>query len=247
MNLLLIRPVEVLSPQIIRITGDRARHLRDVLKVSVGSRLRVGIPNGPQGQGVVKSVEADILIQHDLDGKSPPESSCGSDIHLILAMPRPRVLGRILSHVASLGVSSLTLCRSWHVEKSYLASDILNKERLKEHLLDGLEQARLTRVPQVNVFPLFRPFVEDRLDELLPRGSRWLLHPESGQGMAEVQVTRDQPLVLAIGPERGWTPFECDLLEERGFERVHLGAAILRVETALVTAIAQARLRQCLA
>jgi len=40
-------------------------------------------------------------------------------------------------------------------------------------------------------------------------------------------------LVLAVGPDGGWVPFEADLLEKHGFRPFSLGPRILRVETAV--------------
>ena len=51
-------------------------------------------------------------------------------------------------------------------------------------------------------------------------------------------------MVLAIGPEGGWSPRDRELLRTAGFEGMRLGPRILRTETAGLAAIAalQARL-----
>ena len=41
------------------------------------------------------------------------------------------------------------------------------------------------------------------------------------------------PMVLAIGPEGGWVPFEVELLEAHGFQRFTSGPRVLRVDTAV--------------
>jgi len=45
-------------------------------------------------------------------------------------------------------------------------------------------------------------------------------------------------VVLALGPERGWSPAERDLLRSEGFALAHLGPRVLRAETAAVAAVA---------
>jgi len=45
------------------------------------------------------------------------------------------------------------------------------------------------------------------------------------------------PVVLALGPERGWSPDERTQLRAAGFTLAHLGSRVLRVETALVAAL----------
>jgi RsmE family RNA methyltransferase len=120
------------------------------------------------------------------------------------------------------------------VEKSYLSSPVLRPDRIRKHLLDGLEQAQDTVLPEVHLEPRFRPFVEDRMDALLGPGERWLLHPgEEGPRTP----SDDGRLALAIGPEGGWVPFERDLLQARGFRPLGFGARTLRTETVVPYAL----------
>ena len=46
-------------------------------------------------------------------------------------------------------------------------------------------------------------------------------------------------MLLAVGPEGGWTDEEVALLEEHGFARYSLGSRILRTDTATVALLAQ--------
>lgn len=246
MNLLLARLQEIENPQTLRISGARRDHLADILGVVPGSEVRIGFPDSCQGVGVVESVGDIIRIKHSLDLSAPPESPIPL-IHIILAMPRPKVLGRVLSHLAAQGVASISLIRSWHVEKSYFQTELTKESKSREQLLDGLEQARDTRLPKFAIYPLFRPFVEDVLDEIVPVKGRILAHPVEAQPMSTLRVAARRPVTIAIGPERGWTPFECELFEAHGFERFSLGKRILRVETALTAAVAQIQLLQDLA
>ena len=48
-------------------------------------------------------------------------------------------------------------------------------------------------------------------------------------------------LVMALGPERGWGPADREALRAAGFTLVHLGTRVLRVETAVVAALAITR------
>ena len=51
------------------------------------------------------------------------------------------------------------------------------------------------------------------------------------------------PIAIALGPERGWSAAERSLLRAGGFELAHLGARVLRTETAAVAAISIAKAR----
>ena len=71
---------------------------------------------------------------------------------LLLALPRPKMLKRVLQSVTSLGVKQLYLLNSYRVEKSYWGSPLLQADKLQEQLLLGLEQACDTILPQVHLF-----------------------------------------------------------------------------------------------
>ena len=44
-------------------------------------------------------------------------------------------------------------------------------------------------------------------------------------------------IVLAVGSERGWSAGERDLLRQHHFQFAHLGARVLRTETAVIAAL----------
>jgi RsmE family RNA methyltransferase len=231
MNLLLLSPDELSADGTARLTGDRLCHLREVLGVRPGSTVRAGVVGGNVGTAEILALtETEAVLRPALD--QPPPSRPGVD--LVLALPRPKALRRVLAAAASLGVDRLVLLAAARVEKSYLASPVLRPDRIRKHLLDGLEQAQDTLLPEVHLEQRFRPFVEDRMDALLGPGERWLLHP-GDEGPRT--PSDDGRLALAIGPEGGWVPFERDLLQSRGFHPLGFGARTLRTETVVPYAL----------
>src|SRR6267154_4034113 len=107
--------------------------------------------------------------------EEPPPERPGVD--LLLAIPRPKALRKVLPAVASLGVYRVVLVNAARVEKSYVDSSVLRLDSMRELLIVGLEQARDTRLPEVLVRERFRPFVEDELDALWPGTGRLVAHP----------------------------------------------------------------------
>ncbi|WP_163782698.1 RsmE family RNA methyltransferase, partial [Myxococcus vastator] len=161
----------------------------------------------------------------------------------LLAIPRPKALKKVLPAVASLGVDRIVLVNAARVEKSYFDSKVLDAAFVRELLLQGLEQARDTQLPEVLVRERFRPFVEDELDAVFGLQSlRLLPHPPAEQPLRALGVGLAQRVVLAIGPDGGWVPFEADLLEAHGFRPFSLGPRILRVETAVPVLLGQVAL-----
>jgi RsmE family RNA methyltransferase len=239
-NLLLLFDEDFLPDGTARLTGRRAQHAREVLRAEPGETLRVGRLGGLTGTGeVLENTESALHLRVTLT--DPPPARAGVD--LLLAIPRPKALKKVLPAVASLGVDRVVLVNAARVEKSYFDSKVLAPAFVQELLLQGLEQARDTRLPEVHIRERFRPFVEDELDALFGRESlRLLPHPPARQPLTATGVATAPRVVLAIGPDGGWVPFEADLLEAHGFHPFTLGPRILRVETAVPVLLGQVAL-----
>jgi len=244
-NLLLLeaRELEGHQPDSARVTlgpGRRTRHLLRVLRVKVGDEVRVGVLDGPQGRGRVTDIDQttqQVTLALRFRTQQPPEGP--GDDTLLLAVPRPRVLARCLADATALGFGRIILCRSWRVDKSHLGSSVLQEEELRRHLILGLEQACRTGLPAVSVLPLFKPLVEDHLEDLLPPGPRFVAHPAATTPVHRGRIAAGEPFTLALGPEGGFIPYEVEALEARGFQAVSSGPGPLRVETALAVLCGQ--------
>lgn len=226
-NLLLFSAADRCDPGHIRISGRRLQHLRQVLGASVGDQLRVGEIEGLIGTGLVQELDDErAILSVTLD--QPPTDKL--PLRLVLALPRPKMLRRILRTAAELGVPELHLINSYRVEKSYWQTPALAPPTVREYLLQGLEQARDTIVPAVHCHRRFKPFVEDTLPGLASDHLALLAQPGE-----HPPCPRDAraPTLLVIGPEGGFIPYEVDKLQAAGCRAVSLGPRILRVETAL--------------
>lgn len=231
MNLLLLLPEYRLADDLWRIDGARYRHITDTLGLGPGDRLRAGVLDGAVGHArIVTRTDDHLTVRFHAEAEPPAPLP----LTVILALPRPKMLKRIILDATSLGVKTLVLLNSWKVDKSYWQTPELKGELLREKMVLGLEQAMDTRMPALVLAPRFKPFVEDELEALTAGTRKLLAHPGEYPPMP---AQLDEPLSLAIGPEGGWTPYEVEMLCERGFACHSLGARILRVETALPTLV----------
>jgi len=234
MNLILVEESELRPDGTVRIDGRRAHHLAKVLKTKPGDKVRIGCLNGLCGQAELLAWEGgEALLQCELT--DPPPARPGID--LLLAVPRPKALKRVLSTAAMLGVDRMILINAARTEKSFFQSAALEPSTVHRLFLEGAEQARDTRLPQLLLRALspFSRVLQDELDELLgPAALRLLPHPVAPSIHDALELpSGDRRIALAVGPEGGWVPFEVDLLQAHGFCPVSLGPRILRVETAV--------------
>ncbi len=233
MNLILINENDLTEKDKVVLKGRRLKHIVEVLKSVPGDYLTVGMLNGLIGTARVIHI-SDKKAELNVQFIQPPPKPL--DLILILALPRPVVLNRLLMTAASLGVKTIFLIHSRRVEKSYWSSPVLNPLSMEEQFILGLEQAKDTLLPAIHLRKRFKPFVEDELPGLIKGKTALLAHPTPR--MESFSKTKG-PVTLMIGPEGGFIPYEVDLLQTIGFQTFSLGERILKVETAVCAAVAK--------
>lgn len=233
MNLILLEPADFIDAERVVLRDRRLAHLREVHRAEAGETLRVGRLGGEMGEGrLLRLDSASAELQVRFDQPPPPKLP----ITLLLALPRPKMLRRVLQTVATMGVPRLVLLNSYRVEKSFWQTPFLQPAAIREQLILGLEQARDTVLPEVIIEKRFKPFVEDRLPQLAAGSLGLVGHPGD---FPHCPRAVEHPVTLAIGPEGGWIPYEVEKLAEAGLTPVQLGERILRVETAVSALLAR--------
>lgn len=241
MNLLLIYESELVSDSRAKVTGSRVRDLIEWHALCPGVEVQAGLENGLIGTAHIESVSAD-LIELSLSFERRPPSK--KEIIAVVAVPRPQTVKKLIHLACTLGLKQLHLIRSMNAQKSYLTSGALQQEAIQTEVRKGLEQAVDTVAPVIEVHRRFRPFVEERLSAIaasLPEPqSRLIADTRSTTPLREIFATRalsPRSTVVAIGAEAGWSAYEIEQFQKRGFLPVSLGDRILRVETALTVLV----------
>ena len=112
MNLLLLEHSDFIDEGVVELSGRRLKHMLKVQKISVGSVLKAGVLNGQTGAAtIVKILPNSVIAQVDLREKPLPILP----LTIILALPRPKMLKRIIQTLATLGVKNIYLLNTWKV------------------------------------------------------------------------------------------------------------------------------------
>jgi len=230
-NCIVLEPAEVppVAPATsVELRGRRARHVIQVLRGQPGQRVRVGALGGRLGHAVVASLSDDGVALESIELDTEPPAAL--PVTLCVALPRPKSLRRVLHAATTLGVKRIVLLESWRVDKSYWQSPLLTPEAIRSVLILGLEQAVDTILPTVEIQRRFRPFVEDDVPALIQGTTAVVAHPGSAES---IPAEMPGPMTLFVGPDRGFTPFEIDLLTSNGVSPRRLGPRVLRVDEAV--------------
>jgi RsmE family RNA methyltransferase len=232
-NLIIVEPDEVIDGEV-RLGDFRATHIREVLKAGVGSILKVGVADGLRGNGTVLAIsERQVELKLELTEESP----CGW-CDLILAMPRPRVLKRLLPQLAAMGVANIWVTGAARVEKCYFGAHWLHPEGYRPLLIEGLMQAGTTTMPRLHLQPQWNHFTTEILPELSLGSSCYLAHPTQTATPLTANSNSNQKVVLAVGPEGGWLKDELAVFTHNNYSHLSLGPRILRSDTACIALLA---------
>ncbi len=211
--------------------GARARHLIEGLGVEPGARVRVAVVDEALGWAEVVSCERDRVevefVLDDAPAKKLP-------LTLIAGLTRPKAARRLLVDAAAAGVERVVLVGTWRVPKSYWQSPSLQPAAIDADVARGVALAGDCILPRVDTVAAFKPFAEDVLPRLVAGSTALVAVPEATERCERAQPG---PVVLCIGPDRGFTDYERDLLMAAGCRPVSLGHRTLRVHAAVHVAI----------
>lgn len=207
-----------------------------------------------------------LKVQPDSLRAPPPRPL----VRLLLGVPFPRVVKQLWPVLASFAVESVVYAPSDLTNPAYLKTSSLVESEYDQVLRDGLSQAEETRMPQVSVTSKTVLEIAQQMGgedennttkELLNLQDlalcKLVLHvggtfpsirqcflQRSASGNDNSNDNNNMPfkkILLAIGPERGWTDTEIQTFQKMGFRVASLGSPILKTETAVVAGISLAR------
>jgi RsmE family RNA methyltransferase len=246
--------------------GDfRTIHVAKILGLKNGDTIRCGVVSNQQHGGFITDEatiqwipEGKVKKAEPLGNGLPPgslqifltnlvsadEVIARPSVSLILALPRPLALGRMLPMISQMGVDTLVLTESKKVPKDYFGSHLFRNNLL----IEGLCQSGDVRLPKIIVARNLSKFLEAELNNVFPTNdyARVIAHPQRmNEPIIKLRdvsfpITEHPRMVIAVGPEGGWEePDELDkFVQNYGFVQVCLGGRVLRSDCAVVSLLA---------
>jgi len=224
--------VEQFAGQTAVMEGDAAHHLGRVLRAQTGQLYELS--DGEKvWLGRIDSVGRD-RVQFSLL-EQLPVARPSVNVTLFLAVVKFDAFEWAIEKATELGVSTIVPLAAERSEKALLTAAAKRAERWKKILLEASQQSRRLSMPVLN--GLAKPEMAFASQK---GGLRVMLSERTTASSLRkvLQGQRAASVILAIGPEGGWTDEEFGAASESGFAEASLGRWILRTETAVVTALA---------
>ena len=222
--------------------ASAATHLQRVLRLREGDACVLFNGDGNDYDARIHAAGKRELLVDVLSGR-PVDNESPLAVTLVQGVARGEKMDLVLQKGTELGVAAFVAVES---ERSEVRLDAARAARRLAHwrsvLASACEQCGRARVPAIDV-P--RPLAAAL--EALPDGGgpRVWLDPRGALDVEALRLEDRLPMsvVLAVGPEGGWSPRDRAQLEAAGFGGLRLGPRILRTETAGIAAVAALQAR----
>ena len=213
------------------LTGAHAVHLARVLRARIGQEFDISAGNRVR-RGRITSIDAERVefeLGEDVPAPSPPR------IRLALAIFKFDRMDWAIEKSTELGVAGIIPVIAQRTNAHLRSAASKRVERWRRMVQQAAEQSRQIQPPEI------QPPMALQDATALPGDRRILL----AEGETEITLLEamqadsvGSDVVLAIGPEGGWTDREVELFRAAGWLTASLGTAVLRAETAAIAATA---------
>lgn len=202
------------------------------------SSICVGVVNGPRGVGRI-SREGDGHLKID-SIRWEEESFSAPSIELVVGLPRPAEVRRIVLQAVTMGLRALTFVTLDRTPSGYSGSRALEPDSLGRLALEAMEQGFHTAKPEIRMVDGLDSFLEGWEAGDAP----FILDPYLGNHLLGEEIDRPpENWRIILGSERGFSPREQQQILSSQAHTCHLGPSILRTETAVVSALTLAQRR----
>lgn len=161
-----------------------------------------------------------------------------TDITLLLAIAKFDAFEAVLEKATELGVSQIVPLAAARSEKKLVFAAAKRADRWRKILLESSQQSRRLRIPYLAEVAKPAEAFAGQTEKLRILFSERPDAPPLRKLLAATGGVFARAFAVAIGPEGGWSDDELAAARSSGFQEASLGPLILRVETAVVSALA---------
>lgn len=232
----------------VTLDGSEGHHLARVMRAKIGDSVSLFDGSGFEFDGVIKDIKRD-RVDLSIESRTEVNRERAERIHLAVALPKGDRQKTVIEKSVELGVHRLIPLKTDRSQQAY--SD-KSADRWTRYVIEASKQCRRNRLMEIANPIEMGELVKARTEfESCGDFECWISHPRDAEGADTVDSlsnttsiatpasggTRD--ILIAIGPEGGFTSDEFRAAMEQGWRRLDLGPRILRIETAALAAVCQ--------
>jgi 16S rRNA (uracil1498-N3)-methyltransferase len=216
--------------------GQELAHLRKVLRLVPGDRVTVFDESGWEHEAIIRGLtaqrgEIEILRSYQAERESPLR------LTVAVGLTKGEKIDFVVEKATELGAQTIVpFTSAFSVPKLDDKKIASRTERWRKIALSAVKQCGRTRVPEILPLSEFKTVVSGDWPATL---KLFFWENEQRQSLYQAHAAHSnvRSLLLAVGPEGGFTAQEAELAQSHGFEPVKLGPRVLRAETAAVAAL----------
>lgn len=212
---------------------EESRHALRVLRLAVGDRVLLANGRGVEAEAEIIGADKNGALLEVRERRERELPSRVARLEIIQAPLKGPRMDWLVEKITELGVDAIHLA---HTRFSVAAGE--KTDRWLRLAQAAMKQSGRLQPPEIHPIAA----LGEILARFTPADSLFLLSPDATQGLAAsiAAAERPQRVVLAIGPEGGFSPEEVALFRNHGFRPCLLSPQILRGETAALAAAAVA-------
>lgn len=210
--------VATVDKDIAHFDEHEVHHLK-VLRFSKGSKLQFTNGNGELFLGRMIDENTARIIQ-TIDKQPIPQLR----IHVILSPIKWERTKFAIEKSVELGATTLIFMNMDRTTRKKTESKLRKANLIAR---DAAKQCGTLHLPSILDMNEFMPS---------KKSTRLILDPKGQLEMKELQSI-EKDVIIAVGPEGGWTEREKNLFESMGFKKIKIGSKTLRTETAIIVAL----------
>ncbi len=217
---------------IVTISGSQVRHIRNVLRMKPGERIRVSSPGGRSCLCALTQI-AETFVQARIVCEDVQGTELSAGVILFQGLPKGDKMELIIQKAVELGAASIVPVSMKNcvvkLDEKRAASKVKRWQAIAE---SAAAQSKRSVIPRV-----YGPVSWKEALLMAAESDAGLVPYENERGMAATQkalgaIRPGQSVSILIGPEGGFAPEEIAQAREAGIQPVSLGRRILRTETA---------------
>lgn len=209
---------------LVSLPETEAHHAFKVMRVAVGDKVVLFDGCGNESAATITEIGRN-LCSCTADQPKLVSRELNQSLHLAIALPKADRAKELVTRLTEIGATKVTPLVAERTQRPPTESSL---EKLRRTVIEASKQCERNQLMEIGPTATSADFFQSA-----QCGKCYVAHP-CDRAIPIQCADFSADLVAAVGPEGGFTDQEVQLAIDHGFDPIHLGNRIYRVETAAV-------------